>query len=923
MDTTSGVIIQPLLSHSILYSSSTLYVFNESDLTSCSQHPFALFNTSIFVTYKNYLLCQPDRNHITIYEFDINNIEAAPAVHSTYLVPSNYKISVASWANYSEPDQVYALLGTRDGTILRLDINQPELTPLSLNNSIPSPHTQQTPSTPSFSFTSYADSAQTPICDSYLSPTSVSSSPVSPPLPPSTPIIATNLATVSSIASAPCGLATYAIGYAAGHISIIQLTSLSTFREIHKIQPMGSPRKISALAWHYSSDNPASQSLAALRHGSGKAIIWTIDILDNTASYKKIREVHLPISQDIPTLSCIGNSSSSSGSRFLQWSKTGKLIRVSSAGLLVSDVRTKKVSTKTISLPGSITAVLVHSNRGKALVLTSEGLFYTCNLLEADAVDSPSSVSLELAAGSTFELDDAEDDATILESPVVFLHPVKVGQVTQVTIKRATGFKKDSEISFSMMPVKAISHSLFPFVLKNLAKMSPQKVPQFLPSQLSLEKYIVCALFGAAFDPTTCLMGMKEVLQHSITNFSETRSAGLSPELRQSVLKLLLYKDLSHSVLSDIIQQVDSLPKPLLSALLSCKIPGDNAESVVPLFQSALKESDNLAHLHLSCAFLYANSRAHDAQQLYLQSHLYIEAVIISLLDSTLDVVSVLKTWRLFIDTTSPSNTGFLMYLTDLIINIESGLGSSFAFPTENSDTITNNQDSFNFTPAISNPRRNLSLSSATPGTINSFSVTVPSKQSIYLTPNTTGASDSSTDDSPDSSISAFFSPLSDNSAYTPLQQQFSLKPPIPHHSHSRSAGSRSDNYTFPRDFPPQCPETPVSYTSHAFNVFTPISATFSRSGSIDDSASTVSAITTETPMSPPHSISSPKQNQHNPHFDHFNPNQPIYIAGSTATSAPPVTNTINTANHMKNRSASPNFAKSVYASPPISDHFF
>lgn len=939
MYTSSGVAIQPLLSHSLLYSDSALYLFKDSNLNDYVRHDFPLFNSSIFTTFNNYLLCQPDQNHISIYEFDCNDPDQPPAVYSSYLIPQNYKISVASWATYSSPDPVYIILGTRDGTLLRIDLNQQELIPLTLTTKFfPDLNATPTPFSPS---NAYLYPAETPICDTYCPSTSVSSSPSSSPFSPATPIVSTNMATVSSIAPAPCGRSAFAIGYAAGHISIIQLTSSSTFREIHKIPPSGTPNKIDALAWHYSSKNPSSQSLAALKHRSEKLVIWAVDIVPKTASFKKIREVSFPSSQKLPAVSCIGTSSCSSGSSFVQWSKSGKIVRVSSNGLLVSDVRTKNVTTETISIPGSVVAVNLRSNKGKAVVLSSQGLLYSCNLLE----DQPlSSLPVPFSIKSDSSCDEFED-ATILASPVVFLQPVKVGQVTQITIKQPDSPPKQPlKINFSMAPVKATLQSLFPHVLKNLAKMPLQQVPEFLPSQLSVEQYIVCALFAGVFETTACLMGIRGILHHCVTTSSQARAAGLNPHLRHSVFRILLLQNLSHPVLSEMMQHVDNVPKPLLSALLSCNFSKDNAHNVLPLFQSALKDSNHLSHLHLSAAYLYANSHSHDAQKLYLDANLYIEAVTISLLDPTLDVMYVLKEWLSNLKSTNSSNVNFTQYLSDLISNIESGLGLSLAYLQSGANPGV----AFASSTKPKNDRYNgLRFSSPSPErTYSSNPVAIPMNKSptdsALSSESCNMLTEESSFHSSPSPPSSSSSPSSSNSSilmYTHSQQQ----PFVQNNAYSRSlAGSRSDNQLYSGVSHPEyskAPQSPpVSHSANAIttnNTTTPVTSTSKPATAItaDTAIAPVkisanrgkyhSVLPTKcTPMSSSYSMPTPRRSYlHNSHSSSY-PLSSCSYPSSSPTNNQSVPLVSSSTAHFKQRSLSPNFSKSVYTMPSISGSF-
>lgn len=116
-----------------------------------------------------------------------------------------------------------------------------------------------------------------------------------------------------------------------------------------------------------------------------------------------------------------------------------------------------------------------------------------------------------------------------------------------------------------MTPIKATTHSLFSSVLKNLSRMPAQRVQEFMPTQLSMQQYILCALFGGVYNTTVCLMGIEELVQHSI---SSTASSGLSPELRTSVLQLFLKQHSYNSILTIISESFADISKPLIAALL-------------------------------------------------------------------------------------------------------------------------------------------------------------------------------------------------------------------------------------------------------------------------------------------------------------------------------------------------------------------
>lgn len=744
MEPSWGLAAQHLDSHLLVYHLNTLYLYRHADLAAPPvSFSFPLFSANVFKTFRSYLLCRPAQDRIAVFHFDLAAFSAPSLVAIWNLAP--YKVSVACWAAYdstqtfnpetpsssdhsiihdpspsqsslpSSPPIPYALLGTRDGTVLRLDLSSPGiLAPLPVVAHTCSP----------------ASSACSPVSAAYTSnPCTpslakfISASP-SPP-PPQTQTqnassdpdkqpagLAYNQGTVSSIEAAPCGMGIYAIGYATGQISIVQLIA-STLRPIHQIPPpTGSNKKITALAWHYSSKDLALQNLAVLKDGSDRLTIWTVDMFD---SCKKIREIPMPAR----------HAAAPTCASFLQWSKSGKVVRACDAGFLISDVRTKKVTTRSVAVPGRpVMCLLVRSNRGRAWAINSAGAIMGYNLLDG---------------GSQFEkhqlpfVPNPVDTGTILDSPVIFLQNVRAGEITQVTITRsprsasaASSRRRntndsqasstrprfspsdrvgrestsknapslasdDSSILLCMAPVKLAAGSLFPAVLKNLAKVArPQQVPEFHPSQLTVEQYVLCAVFGGVFNTTACLAGTAELLLRA--------SAAMPvPSFRASVLALLLRGPDSppaHAPLLALLAQTSQDPsRTLVAALLYASgLSGHHPDAaqqnaLLPLFKDALLMDKDAPphpdHVHLSCTHLYSLGFVKEARLLYMAAHYYLEALVISFLGH-LDAVPVLKSWHWNLGSYDEKvvNANQVRYLADVAYAVEQGAAYSAPLAT-------------------------------------------------------------------------------------------------------------------------------------------------------------------------------------------------------------------------------------------------
>lgn len=707
MSSLPGTALACLRNHVLVFHSDTLYSFPESLTENFTESPsqlytpenvgevpFPLYSFDTLAISGNLILCCPSPNTLAVFQCETHSTSGTllpPIPVATWAIPNHYKISVACWAssepgsnssNSSNPtyQQQHALLGTRDGTILRLDLQQPGiLFPVNIDGS------------PSASLQS---------------------------------------STISSIAAAPCGDGFYAVGYASGMISIFQNTK-DGMKTTHNIE---SSKKVLALSWHYSCKNKSSQSLATLHAGSDRLHIYTIDVTSNSKTPRKIRDIPLPQGQRTP----------SNCSKFLQWSKGGKVIRVSDAGLVASDVRTKNVVTQSIPLATSVAALGVKSSNGKVWVVNGEGSLNLYNLVDGSLVHS-----------TLLPFSETMESAAIFDSPVVYFH--RPAQVLAVTYKNKRAMKspvsaapslvensptesrpssyspgnssnsspttftfcedkldkrpvsppsklpttfphlahnansseidnEDKTIKLFKLHIKATTTSLFPIVTKTLLHMSPhQSVPEFIPSLSTREQYAISAIFGGVFSTPLCLGGIVDILQEALSKESDS--------LRSLVFSLFL-SDIS---LNRLITTVGKLPgekrfsdRFVFTLLSIASLAGGSRHSSALSFSSSRMSSSqrcntelvNLVQdlidtelpsedFHLICAYLVSVGCHLEACRIYLNSGFFLEAFMVSLLGK-LEFLSVFRQWCFHLRSTS-ENPSLMLYLGEISANL-SGL---------------------------------------------------------------------------------------------------------------------------------------------------------------------------------------------------------------------------------------------------------
>lgn len=636
-----------------------------------SAQPFPLYSLDLLAVNRNRLLCRTYADTLAVFQFDTDkentSLLLSPVLTAEYPIPDEYKVSVACW----DTEQQFALLGTRDGIVLRLDLHQPGvLQPLCKDGSSSVPRQS---------------------------------------------------ATISSIAAAPCGDAIYAVGYASGLIDILQY-SPAGLRTLYSIQGV---KKILTLSWHYSSKNKASQSLATLRAGSDRLHIYTVNVSDNAAPPRKIRDIPLPSGQSIPSI-C---------TKSLQWAKGGKVVRVSDSGLVVSDVRTKRVSTRSISLPPPVITLDLKSTRGKAWVIDSDSGLKAINLIDGAVIDS-TTLPFSLALASP-----------ILDSPVVFIHkPLHIHEVTYKN-KRAmrsplcseystspstdttTGSANPSPslvtsptrvvvaeplhkptnsisssistvstlptssphtykpIQLSMQPVKAMVNSLFPSVTKTLSRTSTQQtVPEFFPSLSSREQYALSAIFGGTYSTALCLGGIVDILQHAISkepgSFKSLIFSLLLSDISINQLILTLGKLPGEKRYSDrfvftllSIGSIDSTPDSEAASFTSSSIASSQQQpscniAIINLVQDLISSCEEMPSddIHLVCAYMVSLGYYLEARQIFMNSNFFLEAFVVSLLGKV-EFLSVFRQWCLHLRSNS-SNPNLLNYLTEISLNI-------------------------------------------------------------------------------------------------------------------------------------------------------------------------------------------------------------------------------------------------------------
>ena len=664
-----------LCNNILVFDSNCLYVYNHSlaQPTPDSKFPFPLHSTDLLAVNQNLLLCTPSQNIISIYQFEFNHHDSTlntPTLIAEWVIPEEYKISVACWASNT---QQHVLLGTRDGAIFRLDLDNPgNLSFINIDG-----------------------------CLQFQS------------------------ATVSSIAAAPCADGYYAIGYASGLVRICQddpcpnntfsvnNNNSNNLKTIHTIQLH---RNIQALSWHYSCKDKTSQSLALLQHGSDRLQVYTVNVESGSVAPKKIRDVPLPHGQSIP----------SQCSRFLQWSKSGNVSRVSDHGIVVSDVRTKKVMSRSISLPPPVISIDINSPKGKAWTVDSAGVLRCFNLIDG---------SLQCSVYLDFFDDGTDKNATILDSPIVYIHrPLHVNAVvyknkralkspstppsavaaevamlaspeqqSKAALNQAPPTPKQSPkllasrqtvtvpsrpsttlVKLSLKPVKAVVDSLFPSVMKTLSRMpEKQTVPEFIPSLSSKEQYAISALFGGNFSTSLCLSGIRDIIRSLTFKYPE------SP--KSSIFSMLL----GEVALPQFFQTISNLPgekrfdSKFVFTLLSIKSvrPKDESEnpeycdmSVVTIIEDLLRQDDKsefvAEDLHLICGYLVSQGLYSEARKIYELFDFYLEAFVVSLLGKIAFIPTLhswtvhLRTERNHFNNTVDSKNNLSRYLNNVVHNL-------------------------------------------------------------------------------------------------------------------------------------------------------------------------------------------------------------------------------------------------------------
>lgn len=651
-----------LKNHVLVFNADTLHIYTDTLKLVHQAIPFPLSNLDLLSVNGNLLISSPTPSTIAVNEFDLDPIGRLkpPVEMARWEIPAQHKISVACWAvtESEEHSKQHALLGTRDGTILRLDLGgSAEPSPLFINGSAP---------------------------DSQHS------------------------STISCITAAPCGDGVYAVGYTSGPIVLYQEKHGEGLSTLHNISM---PTKVQSLSWHYSSKNKDSQSLAVIRDGSDRLQVWTVDLMPGSTAPRKIRDIPLPNGHSIPSL-CV---------KFLKWSKSGKVTRVSDSGLIVSDVRTKRVVTRFIQITPPVVSLDVKSTRGIVWVIDSANKLLSYSLMDGNLLDSirlPFSVMHESAA--------------ILDSPVVFLH--RPTQVTKIVYKNKKAVKSSVNVEnpasnnnsdhqlrgspvlvpgnvssassstvdipksytppleiykppvqLSLKPVKAVVNSLFPAVLKSLSRIPKQQlVPEFLPSMTTQDQYLISALFGGAYNTSLCLGGINDILQHSINKDQNS--------FRSLTFSLFL-NDLSISQLVSTLQMFPGKKRftdKLVITLLSIgSIAGNTRDSttestassssvrfcnkdLVNVVLNMLNDSDNddvsSDDVHLICAYMVSMGYYLEAKQIYITFHYFLEALVVCLLCKA-DVSQVMTKWTMYLRDTH-QHTNLLNYLSDLYTNI-------------------------------------------------------------------------------------------------------------------------------------------------------------------------------------------------------------------------------------------------------------
>lgn len=630
----------------LVFHSDSLFVYTETLAPVEPSIPFPLHALDVLAVYRNLLLSCPSSSIFNVHQLQENKEGKLqpPELVASWTISDHHKVSNVCWASCEESIKIF--LGTRDGTILRLDSNFPGLiAAVSINGAFPG-------------------SLQS--------------------------------ATISCFAAAPCQDEIYAVGYASGPIVIYQDKGATEgLKTIHYI---ATPTKVLALAWHYSAKDKTIQNLAILREGSDRLQIWTVDVTPGSTPPRKIRDIPFPSGHSIPSI-C---------TKFVQWSKGGKVTRASDLGLVVSDVRAKKVVTRFIAVPPPVVSLVVNSAKGTAWVIDSDNGLSAFNLVDGEQLGTtklPFSVLQESAA--------------ILDSPVVFLH--RPSQVTEVVYKNKRAIKSpltplsgrldfiperselrlcspgrepatatyrssSQPIHLSMVSVKGVINSLFPTVLKSLSRIpSNFLVPEFDSTKSTRAQYIISSLFGSVFSATDCYAGMNCILQQCVVK---------NPTSFKSIVFSLLLNDIHISQLASTLQTISNGKKysdRLVVTLLSIgSLKGNQRDSAIiagssgnagneQLYSKELVEllHDLLGHpeevkpdeIHLVCSHLVSMGYHLEATQIYMIYLYFLEAIMVALLNKT-EFSHILANWCRYLQTASNQTMNMFNYLSDVYTNV-------------------------------------------------------------------------------------------------------------------------------------------------------------------------------------------------------------------------------------------------------------
>lgn len=545
----------------------SVYIYDDESLQELKRLEFPLFSAEFLLVNNSYLLCNPENNLLAVFEFNSATLDFELVCE--WLIPDDLKISVACW---SLDNIAHILLGTRDGTIVQIDLTQP---------------------------------GQFQIIDEQQS------------------------ATVSSICPAPCGDGYYAIGHASGLVRICRYVD-GFLKNVYSLEIM---KKVEKLSFHYSCKDKTNQSLALFHLGNDRLQVYNINMIGNVPP-RKIRDIPLPESQ------------TSAGYRFLRWSKSGKIVRVSSFGLVVSDVRTKKVVSRSIPF-NDIRALEVRSSKGKGWVIHDKKITLV-NLLDGSVLNS---VDLPLSMQ-----EEDEEMATILDSPVVYFF--KPNQVNSVVYKNKRVMQITPPPSPHCFPDYE-PNSLFPTVIENLSQVqSHTPVPEFYPSQLSKEQYLTSAIFGGSVSRSVSLAGMNDILRSL-----DSENFIFSLYLSNVSMNQLLTNVMS---LSNDAKYNQRFVFALLSISSLQRTSGACSADIVNTIGSFV-DCENIHHV---CAYLFSLDYYKEACKIYELSHYFLESVMIALLKEQ-DAVPILKNWTSHLRMSNYTrNSSLIHYLDNIGDNI-------------------------------------------------------------------------------------------------------------------------------------------------------------------------------------------------------------------------------------------------------------